>query len=109
MFKDTEFWDQLAINTYKSLLKKNPDTSFLHQNLALAYMRTNKTNKAITSLKRAIKCDNKNIDAYYHLATFYYQTKQYRQALIQFKKYKKLVLKNPLDNSSTFDEFILNL
>jgi len=72
-------------------------------------MRTNKANKAIRSLKRAIKCDKENIDAYYHLATFYYQEKQYQQALIQFKKYQKLMFKNNLDSSSTLNEFILNL
>jgi tetratricopeptide (TPR) repeat protein len=91
MFQDKYFWDQLAIQSYKSLIKKTPDAAFLHQNLALAYVRINKENKAIRSLQRAIKINKNNPDAYYHLGTLYYKEEKFKQAATCFKHYNKLM------------------
>ncbi len=91
MKTETEFWDELAVQSYKKLLKSKPNAAFLHKNLALAYIRQDKENKAIRSLQRAIKHDKEYLEAYYHLGTLYSQQDKPKEARVCFKKYNKIL------------------
>lgn len=87
---DTRFWDELAIDSYKSLLKKKPN-SLMYNNLALAYVRINRDNKAIRALQKAIKCDKNFLDAHYHLGVLYQKNNKPDLAKRCFKAYNKLL------------------
>lgn len=89
MRSNTHFWDELAIQSYKSLIKKNPQNPLLHKNLGLAYTRVGKLNKAVRSLQRAIKADKDFLEAYYHLGTLYEQLGKKPEAIRAFSNYHK--------------------
>ena len=89
MYQDTTFWDELAIKSYKTILKKNPNSPLIYNNLALAYARTNRENKAIRALQKAIKQDKTYTDAYYHLGNLYKKHDKIKEANSCFKNYDK--------------------
>ena len=88
------FWDQLAIESYKYLLKRNKGQALIHNNMGLAYQRINRENKAIRAFEKAIKCDNTHIEAYYHLATLLKKQHKPKIALRYFKHYHNLLRRN---------------
>ncbi|MBB64257.1 MAG: hypothetical protein CMO81_04265 [Waddliaceae bacterium] len=97
MTPSTQFWDELAIESYKAILKKRADHPLIHHNLGLAYIRVNKINKAIRSFQRAIKLDKEYADAYYHLGNAYQTAGKALEAARSFKKYLKFSKGAPKD------------
>lgn len=91
MLENTQFWDELAIQSYKAILKKNPGESKIHKNLGLAYGRTGRLNKAARSFERAVKYDKDFAEAYYHLGTTYQKLGKKAEAIRSFNKYQKLM------------------
>lgn len=67
----TVFWDNLAIESYKFLLKKNPRSGLVYNNMGLAYLRLQQATKAIRSFKKAIKYAEGHTEARYHLGRIY--------------------------------------
>jgi predicted Zn-dependent protease len=88
---DTKFWDELVVQSYKTVLKRKPNSGLVHTNLGLAYVRMDKDRKAIRSFLRAIKFDKTNADAYYHLGTAYQRQGKRTEALRAFANYNKLI------------------
>lgn len=89
MLDNTQFWDELAIQSYKSILKTNANNPLVHKNLGLAYARTGKLNKAARSLQRAVKADKNYLEAYYHLGTIYEKMGKKVEAIRAFSNYHK--------------------
>ena len=90
MFSNRDFWDDLAIQSYRAILKKKPDSSLVHHNLGLAYIRVNKLNKAIRSFQRALKYDKTRPETYYHLGTTFRIVGKQKEAMRCFANYTKL-------------------
>lgn len=90
MLQNSDFWDQLTIQSYKSILKNKPNCPIAHNHLGLAYVRVKKFNKAIRSFERAIKQDKTLIDIYYHMACTYQKMGKRALAIKFFSKYKKI-------------------
>jgi tetratricopeptide (TPR) repeat protein len=90
MLHNSEFWDELAIQSYKAILKSKPNDALVHKNLGLAYMRVGKINKAARSFQRAIKANKEFVEAYYHLGTAQQALGRTTEAIRAFKKYKQL-------------------
>lgn len=90
MFENTAFWDKLAIKCYRSLLKDNPKTALILNNLALAYIRTNKLKQAIKYFRKAISVDKQYLDPYYHLGKTFQKMGQKKQAIYYLKKYEEI-------------------
>ena len=86
---NTRFWDDLAIQSYKDLLKKDPSNPLIHKNLGLAYVRIKKDNKAIRSFQRAIKAKKDYAEAYYHLGTLYQSMGKKAEAIRCYNNYHK--------------------
>lgn len=90
MFKNTAFWDKLAIRCYRKLIKMNDKVALIHNNLGLAYLRTQKINQAIKSFKKAIRCDEKYMEPYYHLGKVYHDLGERKKALSYYTQYEVL-------------------
>lgn len=89
MFSNRQFWDDLAIQSYKEILKSKPDSPIIHNNLGLAYVRVNKINKAVRSFQRAVKYDKSFTEAYYHLGTALQKMGKKKEAVRAFNNYYK--------------------
>ncbi len=100
------FWDQMAIDAYRSILRQKPNSPIAHFNLGLAYMRTQRTNKAIRSFLRAVKCDKSSPTPYYHLGKAYLQEGKMQEALRYFKHYQRATDKNQLSESKVVTDLI---
>ena len=87
--KNQAFWDQLAIDAYKSILKARPNNPKAHFNLGLAYLRTGRANKAIRSFLRSVKHDSASATTYYHLGKTYLQVGKVKESIRYFKHYQK--------------------
>jgi len=90
MASSNNFWDELAIQSYKTLLKKNPNNAKIHNNLGLAYQRTGQTRRAIRAFRKAIRCDASFAEAHYHLGTTYQKSGSVAQAIRCFMQYNKI-------------------
>ncbi len=90
MFENTQFWDELAVKSYRDILKKNPKNPLIHKNLGLAYQRLGKLNKAIRSFERAIKWDKRYKEALYHLGCALQKMGKKAEAIRAFCKYNNL-------------------
>ena len=90
MYGNTRFWDELAIQSYRTILKSKPNSALIHNNLGLAYVRIGKLNKAIRSFQRAIKCDPQYLDAHYHLGATCQKVGDLKGAARHLSRYKKL-------------------
>jgi tetratricopeptide (TPR) repeat protein len=90
MFSHNAFWDQLAIDSYRAIIKRQPDSVIAHKNLGLAYVRIGRLNKAARSLQRAAKLDSKCAEAQYHLGCVYQSMGKEADAIRAFKKYQKI-------------------
>ena len=90
MLHNNEFWDELAIQSYKAILKHKPDSAIVHKNLGLAYMRTGRVNKAARSFQRAVKSDSSFTEAYYHLGVAQRAMGRTKEAIRALNKYKTL-------------------
>ena len=90
MTASNHFWDDLAIQSYKTLLKKNPNNAKLHNNLGLAYLRTEQFSRAIRAFRKAIRCDKSFAEAHYHLGTTYERAGSVTQAIRSFAQYNKV-------------------
>lgn len=95
---NTQFWDQLVLQSYKILLKRKADSPLIHTNLGLAYVRMKKDNKAVRSFQRAIKCDKEYADAYYHLGMTYKRMGKIEEALRCFHQYTRVNQKDKYKN-----------
>jgi Tfp pilus assembly protein PilF len=76
----------------KSLLmaaKLNPKHSGIHNNLGMAYYFKKSPTKAQQHIKRALELDPTNTDARGNLASVFMETRNYREAIIQYKKILK--------------------
>ncbi len=89
MFSNGRFWDELAIQSYREILKNKPDSALVHSNLGLAYVRIGRLNKAVRSFQRAIKCDKTFAEAHYHLGRAYQDLGKTTEAIRAFKNYSK--------------------
>lgn len=72
----------------KHLLEANalqPNDSKIHNNLGMAYYFKNRPNKAKIYIKKAIELDPKNTDARMNLGSLYMESKNFKEAKIQFK------------------------
>jgi len=85
------FWDNLAIQSYKTLIKKNPNNAKIHNNLGLAYLRVGQTARAIRAFRKATRIDSDYAEAYYHLGTTYQKCGSINQARRSFIKYNKAI------------------
>lgn len=88
---DPQFWDLLAIQAYQYILRKAPKNALMHHNLGLAYLRTERSNKAIRSFLRAVKYDKDCLDAYYHLGKTYQDLNQPKMAMRYYKSYRRIL------------------
>ncbi len=88
---NTKFWDELVVQSYKTILKRKPNSALIHTNLGLAYVRMDKDKKAVRSFLRSIKYDKMNPDTYYHLGTAYQRLRKRTEALRAFANYNKLM------------------
>ena len=86
----SRFWDELAIKSYKTILKQNPHIAIVHNNMGLAYLRLGRPKKAIRAFEKAIKCDRTLTEAHYHLGTTYQNLGDDKAAIRCFKNYTKL-------------------
>jgi predicted Zn-dependent protease len=89
MLLNRQFWDELAIQSYLTILKKKPTESMIHNNLGLAYVRINRCNKAVRSFQRAIKHDKNFSEAYYHMGTTLQKLGKRKEAIRAFNNYSK--------------------
>jgi tetratricopeptide (TPR) repeat protein len=88
--QDTGFWDDLAVRSYKYLLKNNPNSPLIHHNLGLVYQRLKNEDLAIRHFKKALKADVNHLDAYYHLGKLLIRTKRGKKARKYLEHYEKL-------------------
>lgn len=86
---NTRFWDELAVQCYRNLLKQDSSNALLHNNLAIAYVRLGRLNKAVRSFQRAIKHQKDYAEAYYHLGMLYRQLEKRVEAIRCFNNYHK--------------------
>mgnify|MGYP003990912477 CR=1 FL=1 len=98
---NTRFWDELVIQSYKTILRRKPESALIHTNLGLAYVRVNKDKKAVRSFQRALKYNKKYAEAYYHLGMTYKRLGKIEEALRCFNNYNKLTVKK-----NTHDPFV---
>ncbi|MDF2550513.1 MAG: tetratricopeptide repeat protein [Chlamydiales bacterium] len=85
------FWDELAIQSYKKILKEKPKNALAHTHLGMAYIRTERFNKAIRSFERALQADKTHAEAYYHLGRAYQLAGKRDQALRSFTHYNQIM------------------
>ena len=90
MQASTQFWDQLAIESYKAILKKKPECALVHKHLGIVFMRIGRLNKAIRSFQRAAKYKNDDPEVYYLLSSSYQQCEKNEEAIRCAKKYLNL-------------------
>lgn len=109
MWSNTQFWDELAIQSYRTILKKSPKNPLVHKNLGLAYMRMNRLNKAARSFQRAIKNNKAYVEAYYHLGTCYERLGKKVEAIRAFNNYNKHIKKGQINDSSVVSQIIKKL
>ena len=102
------FWDELAIQSYKSLLKKNPNNANIYRNLGIVYMRSGRISRAMTYFKKSIKCDKNIVEVYYHLGKAYLLCNDQKNAIKYFNKYAKIKEKNN-DNKHIVSDLLNNL
>lgn len=103
---NNKFWDELVVQSYKTILKRKIESSLIHTNLALAYVRMGKDKKAVRSFQRAIKCNKKYADAYYHLGMTYKRMGKIEEALRCLNNYNKFAVKNK--NKEPFIDEVLS-
>ena len=79
------------ISYYLEAIKKNPEDSDLHYNLAVVYLKNNQYADAAGSLKKAVSLNPKDKNAYYNLAVLYESyLNDTRQALEYYSRYLRL-------------------
>ena len=79
------------ISYYLEAIKKNPEDSDLHYNLAVVYLKNNQYADAAGSLKKALSLNPKDKNAYYNLAVLYESyLNDKRQALEYYSRYLRL-------------------
>lgn len=79
------------ISYYLEAVKKNPDDSDLHYNLAVVYLKNNQYAHAAGSLKKAVSLNPKDKNAYYNLAVLYEgYLNDKKQALEYYSRYLRL-------------------
>ncbi len=75
-----------AIETYKTLLKFDPDNKFVHHNMGVIYLTSLKLNeKAIESFTNAINSDPKYVEAYYGRGLTYQTIGDKKNAIANFQ------------------------
>lgn len=87
---NTQFWDQLALESYLTLLKSAPRHALIHNNLGLVYMRLQQFEKAEASLKTAIDCDPTWAAPHYHLGEYYRREGDFAAAKEHLELHEKL-------------------
>lgn len=92
---NTHFWDQLAIKSYRSILKAKPGSALIHNNLGLAYVRVGNLAQAARSFRKAIRCDREYADPHYHLGTTEELMGNPDKALKHFKEFRRLTQEDP--------------
>jgi len=97
MFSNSNFWDKLAVQSYKAILKNKPGTAIIHNNLGLAYLRLKLPQKAVRSFQRAIKLDKTPANTYYHLGCTYEKIGKRAESIRFLTRYSKLT-KNDNNN-----------
>lgn len=79
------------ISYYLEAVKKNPEDSDLHYNLAVIYLKNNQYARAAGSLKKAVSLNPKDKNAYYNLAVLYEgYLNDKKQALEYYSRYLRL-------------------
>lgn len=81
---------EAAIKNYEQALKFYPNDASLHNNLGVAYLRTNDLTKAEMHYKKAIKLDPSNPLAYSNLSSVYEREQKYIDAAKYLELYLKL-------------------
>ena len=78
---------------------ENPGNSIYHCNLGVAQQNLNFLDEALASFWRSIKCDKRNMDAYYNLAKLYKQLNLIESAFLCYEQVLSI-------DSSRFDALI---
>lgn len=105
MFGSTHFWDELAIDSYKRILKEKPKVALAHYHLGLAYLRIGRDNKAIRCFERTVALDKTYANAYYHMGVAHQARGNEAHALRAFKKYNKL-MREKRQKSEIVEQFV---
>ncbi len=91
MFSNEKFWDNLAVESYRFILKGKPGNAQIFMKLGLAYARTGKVVKAIRAFQKSIKLDKNNAETHYHLSKIYNEIGKEDDARRSMRKYSKLI------------------
>ena len=80
-----------AIICFENALKINPNISKIHNDFAIALLKSKKKYaKAIFHLKKAIELDQNNFKAYLNLGHIYKDLAQYKNAITNYEKARKI-------------------
>ncbi|MFQ6091980.1 MAG: tetratricopeptide repeat protein [bacterium] len=79
-----------AIEEYKKAIEIKPDWAVAHNNLGLAYAKSDRGDLALQEYHEAIKIDPNLAEAHYNLASVYYDRRSYAQAIGAYKRALKI-------------------
>jgi len=75
-----------AIDAYKRAIKVDPDYTYAHLNLGVAYLKSHMQTNAVQALKRLIRIDPEDAMGHYNLGIAYYESGKYKDAIETFKQ-----------------------
>lgn len=75
-----------AVETYRGLLRDNPDDADLWNQLGIAYHQQTLLGEALKCYERAAKVDKKNAPAWNNIGTVYFQERRLSKAIRAYKK-----------------------
>ena len=108
MFSNSPFWDNLAIQSYKTILKRNPNNALAHHNLALVYLRTDQLRKARRAFQSAVRYDKTCAESHYLLGTVHQRLGDHTSAIRCFNNYTKIIEKKT-DGDSVVEKLVKQL
>ncbi len=90
------------IRLWRSTLKTNPHSAFVHGMLAQAYLHAHDSAKAKTEAEAAIKTDSDCLPAHFTLAQIYAQGRGYEQASKEYSRVLELAQSQHLDTNFVY-------
>jgi tetratricopeptide (TPR) repeat protein len=82
--------DDSAEEVFKEVLKLNPNTINVYNNLGIIYRRRGKYEMAVRQYKKAIKVNPRDENIYYNLARTYFEWRRWKKALAALTKALKI-------------------
>ena len=82
--------DDSAEEVFKEVLKLNPNTINVYNNLGIIYRRRGKYEMAVRQYKKAIKVNPQDENIYYNLARTYFEWRRWKKALAALNKALKI-------------------